>query len=340
LKLSGNVTIEALAYELAPHRVTSEWIEEQLSSTMKRLNLPRGIISGLTGIQERRFWDEGTMPSDVATIAARKVIAASGIDPQQIGCIINTSVCKDYIEPSVACLVHGNLGLSPACINYDIGNACLGFMNAMVTISLMIESGMIQYGLIVDGEGSQEVMNATINRLQSDAISDQEFRDEFATLTLGSGAVAMILGHRNQTRSGHVINGAVTMAATTHSRLCLGQPDRMYADASSVLIHGVQLAQRTWKLAEKELDNWSDDTIDIYIPHQVSQRNMDVLNQTLGTTPEKFHLNFYTLGNIGPAALPITLAQADEEGRLHAGSHVALMGIGSGLNCTMMSVTW
>lgn len=340
MKLSGNVTIEAVAYELAPHRITSEWIEEQLSATMKRLNIPRGIIVGLTGIQERRFWDKGTMPSDVATIAGRKVLVASGIDPQEIGCIINTSVCKDYIEPSVACMVHGNLGLSPSCINYDIGNACLGFMNAMVTISLMIESGIIKYGMIVDGEGSQEVMHATLKRLQSDSISEKEFRDEFATLTLGSGAVAMILGHRSLSRSGHVINGAVTRAATAHSRLCLGQPDRMYADASSVLIHGVQLAQRTWKLAETELDSWSDETIDIYIPHQVSQRNMDVLNQTLGTTPEKFHLNFYTLGNIGPAALPITLAQADETGRLHSGSHVALMGIGSGLNCTMMSVTW
>ena len=340
MKLSGNVTIEAVAYELAPHRITSEWIEEQLSATMQRLNIPRGIITGLTGIQERRFWDAGTMPSDVATMAARKVIADSSIDPQEIGCIINTSVCKDYIEPSVACLVHGNLGLSPSCINYDIGNACLGFVNAMITICLMIESGIIRYGMIVDGEGSQEVVYATIKRLQSDAVSDQEFREEFATLTLGSGAVAMILGNRSRSNTGHVINGAVTRAATEHSRLCLGQPDRMVADASSVLIHGVQLAHTTWQQAEKELDNWSDDTIDIYIPHQVSQRNMDVLNQTLGTTPEKFHLNFYTLGNIGPAALPITLAQAEEEGRLHTGSHVTLMGIGSGLNCTMMSVTW
>jgi len=340
LKLSGNVTIEAVAYELAPHRITSDWIEEQLAPTMERLNIPRGIITGLTGIEERRFWDEGTMPSDVATIAAHKVLATSGIDPQEIGCIINTSVCKDYIEPSVACMVHGNLGLSPSCFNYDIGNACLGFVNAMITISLMIESGMIRYGMIVDGEGSQEVVYATIKRLQSDSISDQEFRDEFATLTLGSGAVAMILGNRNSSNTGHLINGAVTRAATEHSRLCLGQPDRMVADASSVLIHGVQLAHQTWQQAEQELENWSDDAIDIYIPHQVSQRNMDVLNQTLGTTPEKFHLNFYTLGNIGPAALPITLAQADEEGRLHPGSHVALMGIGSGLNCTMMSVTW
>ena len=67
---------------------------------------------------------------------------------------------------------------------------------------------------------------------------------------------------------------------------------------------------------------------------------MAALNKRLGLTPEKAHLNFYTQGNIGPAALPITLAMAEEEGRMGSGNHVALMGIGSGLNCTMMSVTW
>ena len=50
-------------------------------------------------------------------------------------------------------------------------------------------------------------------------------------------------------------------------------------------------------------------------------------------------INFPVLGNIGPAAVPITLAQAAET-RLKAGDHVGLLGIGSGINCSMMSVTW
>ncbi|MCF8052807.1 MAG: 3-oxoacyl-ACP synthase III [Desulfobacterales bacterium] len=337
---SGNVTIEATAYELGDHRISSSSMEERLSSTMQRLKIPRGTIAGLTGILERRFWDAGTMPSDVATLAARKVIEQSGIDPAQIGCLINTSVSKDYIEPSVACLVHGNLGLSPTCINYDIGNACLGFVNALVSMTLMIEAGIIRYGMIVDGEGSQEAVEATLARLESDNATEKDFRDNFATLTLGSGAVAMLLTHKRFSRTGHVINGEVTRAATQHSRLCLGQPDRMIADAHGVLIHGVALAHETWQQANRELKNWSDDAIDLYIPHQVSRRNMDALTRTLGLPLEKFHLNFPTLGNIGPAALPITLAQAEEAGRTGSGDHIALMGIGSGLNCTMMSVTW
>jgi 3-oxoacyl-[acyl-carrier-protein] synthase-3 len=329
-----------VAYELAPHRISSGSIEAQISKTMDRLGIQQGLLEGLTGIRERRFWDPGVMPSEVATLAARKVIDKAGIDPQEIGCLINTSVCKDCIEPSVASLVHGNLKLSPSCINYDIGNACLGFLNAMATMILMIEAGMIRYGLVVDGEGSREVVEATIGRLQADDVTEKTFRENFATLTLGSGAVAMLLCHNDISRSGHVINGAATRAATKHSRLCLGQRDHMIADAHGVLVHGVELAYATWKLACQNLEGWSDETIDLYVPHQVSARNMDALNKALGLTPEKSHLNFHTQGNIGPAALPITLAMAEEVGRTRPGNHVALMGIGSGLNCTMMSVTW
>ncbi len=338
--LYGNVTIEAVAYELAPHRITSESIEAQISKTMDRIGIKQGLLEGLTGIRERRFWDPGTMPSDAATLAARKVIEKAGIDKQEIGCLINTSVCKDYIEPSVASLVHGNLKLSPLCINYDIGNACLGFLDAMVTLILMIERGMIPFGLIVDGEGSREVVEATIKRLQAHDVTEKVFRENFATLTLGSGAVAMLLCHKDISSLGHVINGSVTRAATEYSRLCFGQKDYMVADAHRVLVHGVELAHATWQLARKTLQNWGDETIDLYVPHQVSASNMAALNKTLGLTPEKAQLNFYTQGNIGPAALPITLAMAEEEGRIRPGNHVALMGIGSGLNCTMMSVTW
>jgi 3-oxoacyl-[acyl-carrier-protein] synthase-3 len=114
----------------------------------------------------------------------------------------------------------------------------------------------------------------------------------------------------------------------------------MTADAAKVLIFGVELARKTWDLASDTLNRWSDAQIDAYMPHQVSQRNMDVLNEKLGLTPAKQHLNFPVLGNIGPAAVPISLCQAAESGRIRSGDHVALMGIGSGLNCSMMSVTW
>jgi 3-oxoacyl-[acyl-carrier-protein] synthase-3 len=114
----------------------------------------------------------------------------------------------------------------------------------------------------------------------------------------------------------------------------------MRTDAHALLVAGVQLATETWRSASETLPNWSDDQIDLYVPHQVSASHMNAVARALGITQSKMFLNYMTLGNIGPAALPITLAQAIESGRLQPGQHVGLMGIGSGLNCSMMSVNW
>lgn len=335
-----NVAIEALGYELAPHRISSDWLEDQIGETMGRLGVPKGRLEQLSGIRERRFWDQGTRPSEVATMAARKALEAAEIDPRQIGIVINTSVCQDFLEPSTACFVHRNLGLSPRAINYDLRNACLGFLNGMEIAAMMIEAGAIDYGLIVDGEGSQEAVMATVARLQRPETTAQDFRDNFATLTLGSGGAAMLLAHRRIARSGHMLNGAVSLAATEHNHLCVGMPDAMKTDASALLVAGVKLAAETWQLAQESLPGWSDEQIAVYAPHQVSARHMAAVAEAIGIAPGKLYLNFQVLGNIGPAALPISLAQAAEAGRIKAGDQVGLLGIGSGLNCAMMSLTW
>jgi len=338
--MPSNVVIEAIAYELPPHIITSLSLEEQISASLDKFGIPLGNLERLTGISERRFWDPGTTPSEVATIAARKVIDESGINPDEIGCIINTSVSKDFIEPSVACLVHGNLKLSPTCRNFDIGNACLGFIDGITNIMMILETGQIKYGLVVNGESSREPIEPTIELLQDPDLSMNSFRENFATLTLGSGAVAMILTRKDNSDSGHLINGSVNLAATEHNRLCVGQRDGGISQPHELLVAGVELATRAWKLCKQELDNWNDGAIDLYAPHQVSIPHINMLSGALGISLEKVFLNVQSLGNIGPAALPITLKMADEAGRLTKGNHVALLGIGSGLNCTGMSVTW
>ena len=338
--LPQDIVIAATAYELPAQRVSSAELEAQLAPTIARLRLPKGQIEGLTGIRERRLWAPGTQPSEAATLAARKVITQAGIDPQRIGCVINASVSRDFLEPSVACLVHGNLRLSPHCLNYDLGNACLGFLDAMVQAMLMLAAGWMDYALVVAGESSREALEATLERLLHPQLTIQEFHQHFATLTLGSGAVAMLLCRRHLAPHGHRINGAVTLADTAHNRLCLGQKDHMVVDPAALLQAGVALARKAWAQAEVQLAAWSDASLDLYVPHQVSTRHVRALARALELTEDKVHLNVQVLGNIGPAALPITLAMAGEAGRLRPGAHVGLMGIGSGLNCTLMSVTW
>lgn len=337
-----NVSILSLSHVDAPHRVTSTEISAQLAGTLERLGMPLDLLESASGIAARRYWDKNVQPSEVAAQAAEKVIDESGIDRSQIGIIVNTSVCRDYIEPSTACLVHDRLGLSAECLNFDLGNACLAFLSAMQVVGNMIERGQINYGLIVNGESARYVQEATIERLQGSAITSKEFRDQFATLTLGSGAVAMVLSRTDLAPDGHRFTGIVNRAATQHSGLCRGQVDHMITDAKALLVAGIELASHTFVHA-KEAFGWFRDGVDQvneYVLHQVSRTHTATLCETLGLDPKKVMAIYPEFGNIGPASVPIVLSKAAKSGRLHKGDRVALMGIGSGLNCSMAEVIW
>jgi len=335
----GQVSILSVAHIDAPHRVTSADMTAQLAPTLQRFGMRPDLLEVASGIVARRYWDPGFQPSQAATLAAEKAIEQAGIQRSRIGVIINTSVCRDFIEPSTASLVHGNLGLPPSCLNFDLGNACLAFLNGMEVAGQLIESGQIDYGLVVDGESARFVQEATIARLLDPATTEQEFRDQFATLTLGSGAAAMVLARSDLAPEGHRFVGSVSVAATQHNQLCRGQLDKMITDGKTLLFAGLELAGQTWQLAQKEL-GWEADLLDECILHQVSGTHTASLCKTLGLDVRKVLTIFAEYGNIGPASVPIVLSKAAEAGRLSKGNRVALMGIGSGLNCAMAEVLW
>ena len=334
-----NVCILSVERVEAPHEITSAFLMEQLAPTTSRLGIDPGLLEGLTGIVARRFWDAGVQPSDVAAQAGRKAIEAAGIDTLQVGALANTSVCRDYIEPSTACIVHNNLKLPQDCLNFDIGNACLAFLNGMDLLSMMIDRGDIEYALVVDGEGSRHPIESTIARLLDPECTVEQFRSQFATLTLGSGAVAMVLGRADKHPEGHRYLGGVALAATEHCRLCLGNPDEMVTDTKPLLINGLKLAMQTWGRAV-EVMGWSPAVLDQFVIHQVSQVHTQQLSALAGLDSEKIHKIFPRMGNIGPAGIPFVLSEAAELGRIRRGDRVALMGIGSGLNCSMSEVVW
>jgi 3-oxoacyl-[acyl-carrier-protein] synthase III len=335
----SNVSILSLAHVDAPHRVTSAALSDRLAPALSRLGMRADVLESASAIVARRYWDEGVTPSQAATMAAEKALAAAGIDRARVGMLVSTSVCRDFIEPSVACLVHGNLGLSPDCLNFDIGNACLAFLNGMQIVGNMIERGQIDYGLIVDGESAKYIQDVTIERLLRPETTTKEFRDQFATLTLGSGAAAMVLCRSDLAETKHRFIGSVAKAATEHNQLCRGQVDKMETDAKTLLFAGLALASDTWAQAQKDL-GWKADELGEFVLHQVSGPHTRLLCETLGLPPEKVLAIYPEFGNIGPASVPIVLSKAVESGRVKAGTRVALMGIGSGLNCSMAEVVW
>ena len=339
LQRYSNVAINGLAHLDAPIRVTSEEIDNQLAPAIERLGMQAGMLQGLAGITARRFWEPGTMPSEVAGEAAEKLLADSAVPREAIGALLNTSVCRDYVEPSTASIVHGRLGLAPHALNFDIGNACLGFVNGMDVAASMIERGQIEHALIVNAEGSRFTIERTIERLLDPAADKKLFRESFATLTLGSGAVAMLLSRADLADSAHRYLGGDSRAATQHADLCRGQMDDMRTKTRPLLMAGLKLAQELYPPTMAQLGYRRDD-IAAWAVHQISKVHTSMIIEALDLDAERVPVLFAEHGNIGPAGVPTILSKHADSGALHEGDRALLLGVGSGLNASVSEVVW
>ena len=330
-----DLAIVSLETEYAPEVITSAQIDERLAPFYERTGADPGMLESLAGIRERRMWHEGTTFMDAAALAGEKAIQAAGIDRSRIGIIIDTSVCRARLEPSSAVTVHDKLGLSTACVNFDLSNACLGFLNAMQLAGNLMSAGQTDYALIVDGEGTREIYENTINKLLSEDASIDDMFSNFATLTLGSGAAAMVLGRHSQNPGSHKVVGGFFRATSQYHDLCVGDLDGMRTDTRGLLNAAIETAKLAWD-DSSEKDGWQD--LSFYVMHQVSQVHTQAIADTLGLDSDRVPRSFPTLGNIGPSAIPITLAAVS--GKLAPGDGVLLMGMGSGLNTMMLEVRW
>ena len=337
--LFQHVAIAGLAHIDAPRRLSSDDINARLQPTLDRLGIRTDVLKDIAGIHARRLWDGPMLASDAATLAARKAMEDAGIDGSKVGLLVNTSVSRDYLEPSTASIVSGNLGLTEHCQNFDVANACLAFINGMDIAARMIERGEIEYALVVDGETADLAYEKTLERLTSPDATEEQFRNELATLTLGCGAAAMVMARAELVPSAPRYRGGVTRAATEWNGLCRGNLDRMVTDTRLLLIEGLKLAQKTFVAAKQAL-GWVVEELDEFVIHQVSQVHTQAFVKAFGIDPKKVLTIFAEHGNIGPASVPIVLSKLREMGRLKKGDRVALLGIGSGLNCSMAEVVW
>jgi acyl-CoA:acyl-CoA alkyltransferase len=329
------VALLSVATTIASRITTSEEIDRRLQPALKRLRLPKGLLQRVAGVHERRNWGEGQTFDDAAVAAGQRALAQAGIEPGQVGLMINTSVTRKHLEPSVAVRIHHGLGLPSSATNFDIANACLGFVNGMTLAAQLIDSGQVKYAVVIDGEDADEIQTNTIDRLGRPDIGRKDFMSEFASLTLGSGAAAAVLGPADAHPGGHRILGGVTRAATEFNDLCVGSVDGMFTDAKALLKGGMELVVSAWTEARRD---WSWAHMDRYIMHQVSDVHMNAILKAIHLDRSRVPTTYPTLGNVGPASIPITLAQ--EAQRLRSGDRVLLMGVGSGLNTAMMELAW
>src|SRR5476649_109910 len=214
--LFQNTCIESLAVALPDEILTSAAIEARLRPLYERLKLPEGRLELMTGIRERRVWPAGTRPSNASAAAGKAVLAKSALRAEQVELFIHSAVCRDMMEPATAAFAHRKIGLPGTAQIFDVSNACLGFLNSLTIAAGLIESGQIKCALVVAGENGGPLVEQTLQTLLTQPLDRNGIKPFFANLTIGSGAVAAVVCHRELVKGrAHRLLGGVARAETT-----------------------------------------------------------------------------------------------------------------------------
>jgi len=234
---------------------------------------------------------------------------------------------------------------------YDVSNACLGVLNGAVQIAQLIECGAINAGIVVGTEDCRGLLEATLRQLNGDAsLTRQSIKPAFASLTIGSGSCAWLLGNRRLYESrnpsvGAPLLGAVAVARTQHHELCQSDTDAagsgmqpiMNTDSELLLDAGIATGAAAFERLLNELA-WNRSEIEFTVCHQVGSAHRRRMLETLQLPMEMDFATFDRLGNTGSVALPTALGIGLAESRLPTFGKGALLGIGSGLNSVMLGL--
>jgi 3-oxoacyl-[acyl-carrier-protein] synthase-3 len=341
------VCVEAIGYDLPDEVVSTASLEAKMAPVYRALHLDAGHVAALTGIRERRVWPEATRMADRGARAASRALEQAGLAGRDLGAVIYAGVCRDDLEPATACAIADAIGTRGDAVVFDVSNACLGVLNGMVELANRIELGQMRAGIVVAAESSREIVASSVERMIAEPTIDR-YRLGLATLTGGSGAVAVVLTDVESSFVERRLVAGAAVAAPEFHRLCRWGPARgllgetanvMDTDASAVLENGVMLGRATWEQL-LSATGWRAGDVDRVICHQVGAAHREEVLRAIGVDVARDYSTFETLGNMGTVSVPLTAALAAEAGFLRKGDRVALLGIGSGLNCLMLAVQW
>ena len=80
--------------------------------------------------------------------------------------------------------------------------------------------------------------------------------------------------------------------------------------------------------------------VDVYVPHQANVRIIEHAAEKLGIPKEKTVVNVDRYGNTSSGSIPLALAEAAADGRLHEGELVLMTGMGAGLTWGSALLEW
>ena len=214
--------ITGVAGYVPPRVVTNSDLEKKVDTNDE-------WIRTRTGIRERRYADPGVATSHLGTEAARKLLAARGVDPEEIDMIVVASVTPDMFFPATACLIQDHLGAKNAW-GFDLSAACSGFVYALTVGAEFVGSGSHKKVLVIGSDVMTSILDFTDRAtcvlfgdgagavLLEPATSDKEGILDFAHDIDGSGGVQSLYARRGFVASGFAADRGETDALRAPGR--------------------------------------------------------------------------------------------------------------------------
>lgn len=274
-----------------------------------------------SGIRQRYIAGEGETTSTLAIEAARKALAAAGVEGSQIGLIVLATTTPDQTFPATATIVQDAIGAN-GCIAFDVAAVCSGFLYGLGVADSMLRAGMAQRALVIGAE--------TMTRLL-------DWEDRTTCVLFGDGAGAVVLEARDVAEDGPGVLATHLHADGAHNEL-------LYVDGGPSTTQSVgHLRMKGREVFRHAVVNLADvlgnvlaecglsaADLDWVVPHQANQRILDATAKKLGLPPEKVVVTVDRHANTSAASVPLALDCAVSDGRIKRGDLIVLEAMGGG----------
>jgi 3-oxoacyl-[acyl-carrier-protein] synthase III len=282
-----------------------------------------------TGIRQRHLAAEDEQTSDLALAASRDALAAASLAPADVDLIVVATTTPDAIFPSTACTLQAKLGAhgGPA---FDVQAVCSGFVYALALADRMLTGGMARNALVVGAEVYSRILD------WSDRGTCVLFGD-------GAGAVVLVPSERPGILSAHLhadgrYRDILCVPGQVHNGQVIGRPF-VHMDGPGVFKFAVRVLAEVAQEA-LQANALGPGDIDWLIPHQANVRIMDATAKKLGIGTERVVATVDQHANTSAASIPLALDVALRDGRIRAGHHLLLLGVGGGFTWGSVLLRW
>ena len=282
-----------------------------------------------TGIAQRHVAADGESTSDLALAASREALAAAGLAAADVDLIVVATTTPDMVFPSTACILQDKLGVrgGPA---FDVQAVCSGFVYALAIADGMLKTGAARNALVVGAEIYSRIL---------------DWRDRKTCVLFGDGAGAVVLVPSD--RPG-VLATRLHADGSHRGMLCVPGQVRNGAVWGDPFVH--MDGQAVFKFVVRVLTEAADEalaaasmtrsSVDWLIPHQANLRIMDATAKRLDVPQERVVVTVDRHANTSAASIPLALDEAVRDGRIRAGHHVMMLGVGGGFTWGSALVRW